>query len=268
MWSIEEPRRPPERSLFADTPIGLLSALAAAALTTLVAVRVGALPEAAMRVVGVATAHGALLATALAWAGAGARAGLMAVGLLAVAAAAASLHPAGALVYAGVPLWLIRGARAGDLGALGLARPVPWAAVSIGVAIGGFLGGHLLVSAARTFGVQLRLDALDVVLVAAAYDVGANVPAAETFFRGALFNRAQRRWSRSVALAMSTAAYGVRYLLDPLLPKSVELVVGAVFYLTLLSAANCWLFWRSGSLLPGAAAALVFFGAYRLLGPR
>ena len=90
--------------------------------------------------------------------------------------------------------------------------------------------------------------------------------AAECLFRGALFNRAQRRWSFATALALATAAYVARYLVDPLLPKSVEWVVGAVFYLTLLSAGNCWLFWWSGSLVPGVVSALVFFAAYRLLG--
>ncbi len=267
MWAIEQPRHPPERSLFADTPASLLGALAAAALVTLVLVRVGALPGTALRVVGVAAGHGALLATALGWAGARVTAALVAILLLALAATAAALHPAGALAYAGVPLWLLCCARRGALTHLGLASPVPWRAVCGGAAVGAFLGGHLLVSASRTFGVRLRLDGWDLVLAAAAYDLGANVPAAESFFRGALFNRAQRRWPLAAALALSTAACVARYMLDPLLPKSVELVVGAAFYVTLLSAANCWLFWWSGSLLPGMAAALVFFAAYRLLSP-
>ena len=41
-------------------------------------------------------------------------------------------------------------------------------------------------------------------LAALAYDVGANVLAAECFFRGALFNRAQRRWSFAAAAALAS----------------------------------------------------------------
>ena len=104
------------------------------------------------------------------------------------------------------------------------------------------------------------------VLAAIAYDVGANVLAAECFFRGALFNRAQRRWSFAGAATIATAAYVLRYVVDPLLPKQVELVVGAVFYLALLGAINCWLLWWSESLVPGLVSALVFFAVYRTLG--
>jgi membrane protease YdiL (CAAX protease family) len=267
MWAIEQPWRPAERSLVAETPAPLLGALALAVLGALALVELGALPEAALRVTGVAAGQGALLATALGWSGAGVRAGVVAVALLALGAGAAALHPVGAVAYAGVPLWLWWRARRGAAGALGLAGPVPWGAVWAGLAVGAFLGGHLLVSVARTFGVRLRVDALDLVLAAVAYDLGANVPAAEAFFRGALFDRAQRRWPLGAAVALSTAACVTRYMLDPRLPKSVEVVVGAAFYVTLLGAANCWLFRWSGSLLPGAAAALVFFAAYRLLSP-
>jgi len=243
----------------------LVGALAAAALGALALVELGTLPGAALKVVGVVAGQGALLATALGWAGAGARTGLVAVVLLGVGAVAARLEPVGSIAYVGVPLWLWWRARRGALAALGLAGPVPWGAVWTGLAVGAFLGGHLLVSASRTLGVRLRLD--DLVLAAVAYDLGANVPAAEAFFRGALFGRAQRRWPLVAAVALSTTACVTRYMLDPLLPKSVELIVGAAFYLTLLSSANCCLFWWSGSLLPGAAAALVFFAAYRLLSP-
>jgi hypothetical protein len=141
---------------------------------------------------------------------------------------------------------------------------VPRRALLAAVVLGAFLGGHLLVSASLTLGVRLRLDRT--VLAALVYDVGASVPAAECFFRGALFNRAQRRWSAAAGWALATVAYVARYLVDPLLPKSVEWLVGAAFYLTLLSAGNCWLFWWSGSLVPGGVAALLFFAAYRLLG--
>ena len=56
--------------------------------------------------VGVAAGHGALLATALAWAGCVPGSGVVAIVLLAAAAAAATLGPAGALAYLAVPLWV------------------------------------------------------------------------------------------------------------------------------------------------------------------
>ena len=57
----------------------------------------------------------------------------------------------------------------------------------------------------------------------------------------------------------------MRYLADPLLPRQVEVMVGALFYLTLLGAVDCWLLWWSGSLVPGLLASLLFFLAYRAL---
>ncbi|MGH7276974.1 MAG: CPBP family glutamic-type intramembrane protease [Candidatus Rokuibacteriota bacterium] len=266
MCAIEQPFRPTARALFADTPALLLAALAAVAAASVALTRLASLPDALPRIAGVAAGHGALLATALAWAGDGPRSGLLAIVLLAGSATAAILHPMGALAYLSLPAWIGWRARGGGLAALGLTGPLPWAAIWIGALAGAFLGGHLLVSASRTLGLRLRLDAPADVLGALAYDLGANVLAAECFFRGALFNRAQRRWSLGAALALSTAAFVARYMVDPLLPKSVEMVVGAAFYLTLLGAANCWLFWWSGSLVPGFAGALLFFGAYRMLG--
>jgi hypothetical protein len=124
------------------------------------------------------------------------------------------------------------------------------------------------VSASRTLGVHVRVDHPADTLAAIAYDVGANVLAAECFFRGALFSRAARRWSFPTAATLATAAYVLRYLVDPLLPKSIELVAGAMFYLALLGAINCWLLAWSQSLVPGLISATVFFAAYRTLGPR
>lgn len=268
MWTIDEAWRPSERrSLFADTPFALLGFLGAVALGASVLRGLVELPVGVLGAVGAAVGHGALLATALAWAGVGRRAHLAAVGLLGVAGAAASLHPAGAHAYLGVPVFLFLRARRGELRGLGLGDPVGWGAALAGVSVGAFLGAHLLVSASRTLSVRVGTGSLAGLLAAAAYDVGANVPATEAFFRGALFNRAQRRWSLPTAAALSTAGCVARYLLDPLLPKSLELLVGAVFYMTLLSATSCWFFWRSGSLLPGALSSLVFFVAYRLVSP-
>ena len=98
-----------------------------------------------------------------------------------------------------------------------------------------------------------------------AYDVGANVISAECFFRGALFNRLRRRWSFGSAAALATTLSLVRYLSDPLPPGEIEVVVGALFYVTILGVINCWLLWWSGSLAPGLLDAALFFLAYRAL---
>src|SRR5207244_1245561 len=110
---------------------------------------------------------------------------------------------------AGTPLMLLTVLAAGaaaavvaiELGAL------PPRSVIAGILVGAGLSSHLLISASRTLGVQVRVDHVPEVLAAIAYDVGANVLAAECFFRGALFNRAQRRWSFATAATVATAAY-------------------------------------------------------------
>jgi membrane protease YdiL (CAAX protease family) len=147
---------------------------------------------------------------------------------------------------------------------LGLAR-APIRLVAAGATFGAILGVHLLLTASLTFGYAVRTPTMAELAPWLAYDVGANVLTAEAFFRGALFDRAQRRWPFAAAAALVTAGCLARYLVDPLLPHSVEVTAGAIFYLTLLSVGNCWLYWRSGSIVPGAAGAVVFFAAYRLL---
>jgi len=266
VWALEQPCPERPAPLLADTPAALLAALGGAALVVAALVAGGWLPGAALAVAGVAAGHGALLATALAWAlGGRTLPGAVVVSLLAPAALAARSHPLGLVAYAGPPLWVARLAARGQLGALGLGDRVPVRRVAEGAALGALLGGHLLVSASLTLGVGIAARPAGEFLGALAYDAGANVLAAECFFRGALFGRAQRRWSAAAAAAVSTAAYVLRYLVDPLLPKGVELLVGAVFYLSCLGAVNCWLLRRSGSLLPGLASALGFFAAWRLL---
>ena len=266
MWALDQPCPPRAERLLADTPWALLAALALGAAATVVLVELAALPPRAWHVAGVTAGHGALLATALAWARVSSPSGVVAVALLALAAAAAGLGALGALAYLGPALWVLWLAGRGRLTALGLGVPVPLRGLLTGALVGVGLSCHLLVSVSRTLGVHVRVDSVPAVLAAVGYDVGANVLAAECFFRGALFNRAQRRWSFAAAASLSTAAYVVRYLVDPLLPKSVELVVGAVFYLTLLGGINCWLLWRSESLVPGLLSAVIFFAAYRTLG--
>src|SRR3990170_2197387 len=136
------------------------------------------------------------------------------------------------------------------------------------VGVGGFLGGHLLLSASRTLGYPIRVGPPAWYLSALLYDVGANVLSAECFFRGTLFNRWQRRWGFWPGALAATGLSILRYLVDPALPRVAELMVGAVFYLALLSLSGCALLWYSGSLLPSLAASLAFFGAYRTLAVR
>jgi hypothetical protein len=262
MRALEEPLPGPRPAFLHGTPVPALALLAGAG-----AVAMTSVPDPAARVVGLAVAHGALLGTALAWAGAGWRARwapLEAALVLAAAAACAQLHVAGALAYVAVPAWVAW--RRED-------RPRPgarWdtAAIAGGALFGLVLGGHLLVNAALTFGYRVRLGPLAELAAWWAYDLGANVLAAELFFRGALFERAYRRWSFPAAAALSTAAGVARYMADPLLPHSLGVTAGAVFYLAVLGVGNCWLVARTGSLAPPLAASAVFFGAYRLLTPR
>lgn len=263
----EAPSPPP---LLDGTPWPLLGGLGAAYLASAALVIAGGLPAAAARVVGVAAFHGGLLATALVWAAAaagvprqGRRAALVCVTVVAAAHAAAVVEPRVALpAAAAVPIVLAALGRQPWAAALGLRRARAGAVVA-GLAVGVFLGGHLVAAAGATLGYRPRPEGLP--LAAVAYDLGANVPSAEVFFRGALLDRLHRRASFAAAAALSTAAALVRYLLDPLLPRAVEVMAGALFYLAVLGAAAAWLRWWSGSVLPGALAGLAFFCAYRLL---
>src|SRR5207247_10966924 len=95
MWALSQPRRPGTRPLLADTPARLLVALACVAAASRLLAGRTPLAAVAMRVVGVAAGHGALLATALAWAGCGRGSGLGAVVLLGAGAAAGTGRPPG-----------------------------------------------------------------------------------------------------------------------------------------------------------------------------
>lgn len=148
------------------------------------------------------------------------------------------------------------------VGAFDAPRP---AALLIGLAAGAFLGGHLLVSAAMTFGYAVRLDRPAVYLTALAYDVGANALTAEWLLRGALFSHWWRHWGLWPAAAVSTVLGLVRYLLDPALPHTLEAGAGAIFYLTLLGLVAAVLRAWTGSIVPGYLAVVVFFAAYRVL---
>jgi membrane protease YdiL (CAAX protease family) len=266
MWALDQPCPTRGDSPLERTPRALLVGLAVGAAVTAALVELAVLPPHAMSVAGATAGHGALLATALAWARAGATAGLVAAALIGLAAAAAAAGAGGAVAYVAPALWVVWLARRGRLTALGLGRRVAARGLVTGALAGATLAAHLLVTVSRTHGVQVHLDRVAVLVGAVAYDVGANVLGAECFFRGALFNQAQRRWSFAVAAALSTVGYVLRYLVDPLLPKSADLIVGAMFYLALLGTINCWLLWWSQSLVPGLVSALVFFAVYRTLG--
>jgi hypothetical protein len=274
MWALQH-SPPPPRPLRADTPIGLIAALLAMVGLATVLRAVGLLGDEAPRAATLIAAQGTLLATALAWGAARGRddrpacwPAAVAVALLALAVLVGSRGGVAGLVYAGPVAWVFALAWRGHLPGLPLGGRVPVHALFVGLAVGTLLGAHVLLSALRTLGHRPHVDDLDRVVAALGYDVGANVLAAECFFRGALFERARRRWSFTFAVVVSTGAALVRYLLDPLLPGALEIRVGAVFYLTLLGIANCVLLARFGTLVPGYAGGIAFFTAYRLLGVR
>lgn len=190
---------------------------------------------------------------------------VIAAGLLLVGAAGAAVGPAGAAARLGVPLWLAWLAVRGRLGGLAPA-PIAPGPLLAGAALGALLGLHLMVSASRTLGYQAVLDEPGRWLAGVAYDAGANVPATAGFVFGVLHDRTQRRLSGPAAAALTVGALVARYLADPLLPVTPEVVTGAVFYIAILGGVGAWLAWWSGSPAPGALALLVFFAAWRLLG--
>jgi hypothetical protein len=219
-----------------------------------------------------AVLHGALLTAALG-AAAGAGGGtwtattpaVITMALVALGTAASRFDSRGPMLYLVVLLWLSWLGARGRLAPLGV-HAASSRAMLVGGLTGAALGGHVLLSAAFTLGYRLRDDGLGAWLLALAYDAGVNVPSAELFVRGVVFDRLQRQVSLAAGAVVATVFYLVRFLSDPRLPATVEVLAGATLYLTLLSLANSWLFWWSGSLLPGLASALVFFAAYRLLG--
>lgn len=263
MDALEQPLGAGPPPILDTSPLPALAALALGWTAVVALAAAGLVTPVAADVAGLAAAHGALLGTALAWTAPPETddrwAPLEAAALVTVAATWAQVAVAGWLAWAAVPAWAL------------LRRPA-WARTSVaglagGAVFGLLLGGHLLVTAALTLGHGVREPALDLGPWWG-YDVGANVLAAEAFFRGALFTRAHRRWTFPLAAAAATAASVARYLVDPLLPRAVEMIAGAAFYLALLGAGNCWLVARTGSLLPALAASTLFFAAYRLLGAR
>jgi hypothetical protein len=227
MWSLVARCEAARPSLVAGTPLGTLAAIGAVVVLVVLASALGHVDGATRRMVLRAAAVTALLATAVGW------------------------------------------ARADEPGSvwrtLGLTVAAPVSAVLTAAAIGLALTLHLHVTASRTLGYRMALDSQSRVLAGLAYDLALNVPSAEIFLRGALFTRVQRHAAFGVALAASTGGTLVRYLLDPALPAIPEVMLGAVVYVGLLGAANAWLLWWSGSLVPPLVSGLLFFAGYRLL---
>ncbi len=193
----------------------------------------GAAPAGLGRALATGAAHGGLLglgwllATGAApgWSGPVVRLGV----IMTLVSVAARIVPWGAGGFALMPLLLLFEAhRRPALRGLGMVLCRPRHAL-VGLAAGGFLGAHLLITASLTFGHRVH--------------------------------------SSSLAGLVSTALALVRYLLDPALPHAVEARAGAVFYLGLVGLIGCALRAWSGSLFPGYLAGLAFFAAYRTLAP-
>ncbi len=231
----------------------------------------GARPAALGHAVASGAIHGGLLAlgwlvatgAAPGWTGPVVRLGAA----LILASVASRFAPWGPLAFLLMPvLLLVEARRAPRLRAMGLGGARLSHALA-GLALGAFLGAHLLVTASRTFGYRLQSSGLPGYLGDVAYDVGANALSAEWLFRGAVFSFLWRRWAFWPAALLTTGLSVLRYLLDPALPHAVEARVGAVFYLGLVGVVACALRAWSGSLVPGYLAALAFFAAYRMLAP-
>jgi hypothetical protein len=197
------------------------------------------------------------------WAGPSLRGGVA----LVVASVGARLSPAGAVAYLLVPLVIARDATVcqARLERIGWCHSRETRAPFVGAASGVFLGLHLLFAASLMLGYRVEAPDARRYLAAVAYDVGANALTAEWLFRGAIFSTLWRRWSFWPAAAASTVLVLVRYLLDPALPQTAELMAGAMFYMLLLGLGCCALRAWSGSLLPGYLATVAFFAAYRIL---
>jgi hypothetical protein len=244
---------------------------AGAAATALSLERLGVIPLGCGRAVAGAAAHGGLLAVG--WIVAtGERAPwrpiAQATAILLAASLAAQFTTWGGLLYLLVPFVIIgEAARVPALRNAGVRLTASLQPLALGLAAGAFLGCHLLLTASLTLGYTIRVAGAMAYVSVAAYDAGANALTTEWLFRGALFSRAWRRWDFWPSAALSTLFAVGRYLLDPTLPSTIEVKVGAVFYMSLLGVTSCAFRASSASLLPGYLATLVFFLAYRMLAP-
>jgi hypothetical protein len=176
------------------------------------------------------------------------------------------LLPWGSLAFLLIPPLLVHECRGHPtLRRIGFLSPVRPACLLVGLGVGAFLGGHLLVTSSLTFGYAISVVSVAAYTSAVAYDVGANALSAEWLFRGTLFSHWWRHWGFWGAVTVSTAFTLVRYLLDPALPQAPEARAGAIVYLAALALGAAALRAWSGSLVPGYLAAIAFFAAYRTL---
>ena len=266
---FEATRRRTETAVWRPLVVVSAAMLAVVGAGRLFVAQGGALEDLGLALEG-AGVHGGFIAQGLvialggrgAWAGTALRVGaVLFAGFL-----LGRLAPWGELILAAVPLLFLhecrRHPRLSRIGALAPSRP---GALAVGIAVGAFLGAHLLVTASLTFGYAVRVAGVGAYAAALAYDIGANSLSAEWLFRGALFSHWWRHWGFWGAAATSTGLSLVRYLLDPALPHTAEARAGAIFYLAALGIASSVLRAWSGSLLPGYCASVAFFAAYRTL---
>src|SRR5712691_7283018 len=176
MWALDRPWTPPRRRILDGTPLALIVALGAGWLAVAGLAAAGWMNPAAVRIASITVVHGGLIAVALTWAAADTgtsvapHAPVVMIALIAAGATASELDPRAALIHLAAPAWLAVLAGRRQLIGLGLGPDVPLPPVLIGVAIGGLLGGHLLVSASQTLGHPLRAEGWLPLLGLWAYD--------------------------------------------------------------------------------------------------
>lgn len=265
-----DPARPAVRPALLRALGAVLGGMAAALTLAAGLERMGGLGAEMGRALAGAAVHGGFVAlgwlVALegrpGWGGPALRIGVVALGAFFLA----RVSPWGALALWAVPVaLLVESARRPELARIGLGWPRRGRAVLLGAVAGAFLGTHLLLSATRTLGYPVGIVSVPAYVALVSYDAGANALSAEWLFRGALFSHWWRVWGFWAAVTLSTGMSLVRYLLDPSLPRTLEVAAGAIFYLALLGVASCVLRAWSGSLLPGYVATVAFFAAYRAL---
>jgi hypothetical protein len=270
MWALERPlTRVPRHGDIVS--LGTVVVLGGTLGIIVLLAGAGQLAAADLRALLSVVLHGTLLTAALGaaatggggrWSTSGPAA--ITLALIAIGAGAARFDARGTMLYLLVLLWLGWLGAQGRLASIGI-RATSAGALLVGALIGLALGGHVLLSAAFTLGYRIRGDGPTAWGLALAYDAGLSVASAELFFRGVLFDRVQRQVSFAAGAGVATIAYLARFLPDPRLPLTLEVLAGAGLYLSLLSVANSWLFWWSGSLLPALVSAIAFFAMYRLL---
>jgi hypothetical protein len=208
MYALAHPHAAPGTRFLDGTPVVLLVVLALAAAGTWTAALAGLVPDALARAAGGGAAQGALLATAVAWTATRPErsGGRPPVGIAIAAlggAAGAAVAPIGAVAYLWAPLWLWR--RRAQLRGLGLTELPGARLVAAGGALGGLLGLHLTITASLTLGYRVGPPAPLALGPWLAYDVGANVLAAECAWFAICWTRSCRAPWRSPPARRSTS---------------------------------------------------------------